>query len=346
MEVLQGLQNLKHGKRPRAICVGSFDGFHLGHQYLLNRVCALARERDYESGIVTFEPLPAQFFAPPEQTPRRLITRRERIALADSLCCDLMAILDFDGDMAVWTAALFIDQILAQGLGAKMLVASSTHFMGHDRADINEIKEIASRFDIEVVGLPLLQLQALEVSSSAIREALWEGRAQDASTMLGRHYSLAGPVVGGRGMGRELGFPTANVKPPPEKLIPREGAYAGIATDETPGLPARRWPAAIFIGAAPTFELTVPTIEAHLLGESLPDLADHVLRLEFVHYLREPRKFSGAADLARQIGADVQATRELCHALDPQSGFGTFCPFTPRDREITCKPGDDDSIDT
>ena len=329
MRVLHGLNNLAHGERPRAICVGAFDGFHLGHQYLLNRVCALAHERDYESGLVTFEPVPAQFFAPPGQAPRRLITLSERVALAESLCCDLMAIVEFGADLASWPAARFIEQVLAAGLGTRLLIASSTHTMGHDRADIAQITEICAQFGIEVVSLPMLQLEVLQISSSAIREALWQGRVEDANTMLGRHYSLTGPVVPGRGVGRELGFPTANLQQPPEKLIPKEGVYAGIATDETPGQEPRSWPAAVSIGVAPTFEPDLGMlIEAHVLTDEALELVGRTLRLEFVRYLREQRKFESPEALSQQIAVDVQTTRELCHTL---AAGGSAAPLCARD---------------
>jgi riboflavin kinase/FMN adenylyltransferase len=329
MRVLQGLDHLEHDDRPRAICVGAFDGFHLGHQYLLNRVCALARERNFDSGIVTFEPVPVQFFAPPGEPPRRLITLTERVAIAESLCCDLMVILEFNAELAGRSAAWFIETVLAQGLGTRLLIASSTHTMGHDRADIGRITEICAGPGIEVVSLPMLQLEVQQVNSSAIREALWQGRVEDANTMLGRHYSFAGPVVPGRGVGREIGFPTANIAPPPEKLIPQDGVYAGIASDETPGQAVRSWPAAISIGTAPTFGPSAETlIEAHILTDEALALAGHTVRLEFVHYLREQSKFDSAEELSRQIAADVQQTRELCHTL---AAGGTRSPFCPRE---------------
>lgn len=331
MQVLQGLDNLSRGERPRVICVGAFDGFHLGHQYLLNRVCALAEERNFESGIVTFEPPPTQFFAPPDLPPRRLMTLQERIALAAALCCEVMAVLPFNHEFAARPAEWFIAEVLAGRLGTRLLVASSTHTMGHDRADVGKITEICARHGIEVVQPPIMQLESLRVSSSEIRQLLWEGDVEQANTMLGRHYSLAGPVRPGRGVGRQIGFPTANIAPPPEKLVPMEGVYAGIATDETPNIEPKAWPAAISVGTAPTFGVTELIVEAHLLDGSVPDLTGHLVRLEFVHYLREQRKFSSPEELAAQIAEDVAQTRKLCHTLTARSGFTQVLPFCPRE---------------
>lgn len=331
MQVLHGFDNLRRGERGRAICVGAFDGFHLGHQYLLNRVCALAGERDLESGLVTFEPPPTQFFAPASLPPRRLMTLQERIALAAALCCETMAILDFDAELAARPAEWFIEEVLAKRLGTRLLVASSTHTMGHDRADIRQITELSQRHGIEVIQPPMMQLEDLRVSSSEIRKLLWEGDIEQANTMLGRHYSLAGEVKPGRGVGRELGFPTANVEPPREKLIPMEGVYAGLATDETPDLAPQSWPAAISVGTAPTFAVDRLLVEAHLLTENVPDLVGHTLRLEFVHYLRPQRKFDSPQELAAQIALDVQQTRELCHTLTARSGITQVLPFCPKE---------------
>jgi len=331
MLILEGLDNLQRSGRPRAVCVGAFDGFHLGHQYLLNRACALARERDYESGMVTFEPIPAEFFAPVGAPPKRLVTRQERIALAASLCCDMMAILEFNLELSAWSADLFIDRVLAAGLNVRLLIASSTHTMGHDRADIEAITALCARHGIEVLQPPMLQLEELRVSSTEIREELWQGRVEEATTMLGRHYSFAGPVTAGRGVGATLGFPTANVQMPPEKLIPKSGVYAALASDETPGVERRSWPTAVFIGAAVTFGLEHPIVEAHLIAEEPLELVDHTLRIELVRYLREQNAFASPEALARQIAEDVEHTRRLCHVLEPRSGFPTVSPFCPNE---------------
>lgn len=332
MHVIEGLGNLDRAPRACGVCVGAFDGLHVGHQYLLSQLCALSAERGYRSAIVTFEPIPSQYFAPPDSPPRRLVTRDERIALAASLCCELMLILHFDETLRRWDARSFVEQVLVQRLEARLLVASGTHTLGFDQVGPERLPALCAQFGLEVHHSPVLQLGDLEVSSSEIRRLLWEGRAEQAAGLLGRHYSLTGEVVSGRGVGTQLGFPTANLRLPPEKLVPADGVYAGLACAEAPGGGAggaqQRCAAAISIGTAPTFGLADRLIEAHLLGEVPPDLVGRPLRLEFLRRLRGQRKFADAGALARQIALDVQQTQALAAALLPEAGGSRrSCPL-------------------
>jgi riboflavin kinase / FMN adenylyltransferase len=316
MQVIEGLENLRVPEQPRGVCVGAFDGFHVGHQYLLSQLCALSAERGYESGVVTFEPIPSEYFLPPGSPPRRLITREERIALAASLCCDMMAILNFNDELMRWDAHTFVQEVLVNRLNARLLIASGAHTMGFDRAGLDRITMVCREFDIEVVNSPILQLGELKVSSSEIRQLLWQGRVEEATGLLGRHYSLEGTVVGGRGVGRQLGFPTANLSLPEEKLIPADGVYAGLAYDETTANGERQpCPAAISIGTAPTFELHERLIEAHLLGEVSSSLMGHTLRLQFLRRLRSQQRFDDTTALTRQIALDVEQTSALAASV-------------------------------
>ena len=315
MQVIEGLENLSLADSPHGVCVGAFDGFHVGHQYLLSQLCAASADRGLGSAIVTFEPVPAEFFASPSAPPRRLLTKEERIAIAASLCCDVMAILRFDQALASLTARAFVEQILVERLGAKLLLASTDHTMGSDRADLVALTALCDNFGIEVRTAPSLQLGERQVSSSEIRRLLWEGRVEEAAGLLGRHYVLTGTVGNGRGKGTELGFPTANLSLPPDKLLPADGVYAALAYDisQADHRP-QACPAAVSIGKAPTFELQERLVEAHLLGQS-PELRGHTLRLELLRRLREQRKFASEEDLIRQITLDVEQTRHLAEAV-------------------------------
>lgn len=317
MEVTFGVDNLLHlPVQPRGVCVGAFDGFHVGHQYLLSQLCALSAERGFQSAIVTFEPIPSQYFAAPDSPPRRIITMEERIGLAASLCCDMMAILDFNEQLVRWDAQTFVREVLVNRLHTRLLIASATHTMGFDRAGLDRIIQVCSDFNIEVMNSPILQLGDLKVSSSEIRQLLWQGRVEEATGLLGRHYALIGEVVPGRGVGQQLGYPTANLNVPHEKLLPADAVYAGIATDESlPHDQRQPCPAAISIGLAPTFALEKRLIEAHLLTDEPLELVGHTLRLEFVRRLRSQQKFADPKDLIRQIAADVEQTQQLADSL-------------------------------
>lgn len=331
MQVIEGLDNLNLPEQPRGVCVGAFDGFHVGHQYLLSQLCALSAERGYQSAVVTFEPIPSEYFSPPDSPPRRLITRGERITLAASLCCELMAILRFDEALMHWDARTFVQEVLVKRLQTRLLLASGTHTMGSDRAGIERITALCQEFGIEVHHSPILQLGALKVSSSEIRTLLWEGRVEEASGLLGRHYSLSGRVESGRGLGRTLGFPTANLTLPPEKLLPADGVYAALAFDESAAERGQTCPAAVSIGTAPTFALNERLIEAHLLTDETPELVGHTLRLDFIRRLRGQQKFADVEALTRQIALDVEHTRTLAASVAPTSGRGVSCVWPRRD---------------
>lgn len=327
MEVIEGLDKLPLPSQPRGVCVGALDGFHVGHQYLISRLCALCAERDYQPAIVTFEPIPAQFFSPANSEPRRLITREERIWLAQALCCEMMLILPFDAELARWSAERFMREVLLEGMQTQVMMASSNHVMGHDRADMAQMKVIGDEMGIESHEVPLLQLGDFSVSSSQIRHLLWEGRVEEAAELLGRHYVLGGIVRAGRGVGHHLGFPTANLEPWPAKLIPGDGVYAALASVPEDDL-TRAFSAAVSVGKAPTFELEERVVEAHLITDEPLELVGKELHLQFIHRLREQRKFADRDELSEQIAHDVQKAEELCGSLAKRgiSGDGVFCP--------------------
>lgn len=328
MYVIEGLDNLQLPDEPRAVCVGGFDGFHLGHQYLLTQLCGLAWSRGLRSTILTFEPIPAEYFAGPEAPPRRLTTREERIALATALCCDLMVILPFNAALVSLPAEQFCREVLVERLHTRLLMASETHTIGRDRADLSALRKLGDKLGFEVMIAPVLQLGQTRVSSTEIRRLLAEGHAEESAGLLGRRYSLTGTVVTGRGLGTGLGFPTANLQVPAGKLLPADAVYAGLAQDlSVPSHSARTIPAAISIGNAPTFDLQERLVEAYLLTDEPLDLVGHTLRLEFVRRLRFQEKFPDSAALSRQIAADVAEVRQLTGCL--LSTAEVSCPSPP-----------------
>lgn len=324
MQVIEGLENLQLPDQPHAVAVGGFDGFHVGHQYLLTQLCSLAAGRGYVSSVLTFEPLPSEYFAGPTAPPRRLTTHDERIALAAALCCDLMVILRFEASLARLTAREFCRDVLVGRLNTRLVMASRNHHLGSDRADLAQLAALGAELGFEVVAAPVLQLGDLRVSSSEVRRLLAEAHVEEVAGLLGRRYHLSGTVVAGRGLGRGLGFPTANLQPAPGKLLPADAVYAGLAALETvdsEGLQV--WPAAISIGSAPTLGGTERLVEAHLITDAAPNLYGQVLRLEFVRRLRFQQHFPSAEALQDQIAQDVAETRRLCAELaHPGELFG------------------------
>lgn len=329
MQVVEGLANLSLPPTPRAMAVGGFDGFHVGHQYLLTQLCGMAWDRGFASSLLTFEPIPAEYFAGPDAPPKRLTTHDERIALAAALCCDLMVILEFGEQLVGMPSRAFCQDILVGRLNVKLLMASATHTMGHDRADLGQIRRLGEELGFEVVEAPGLEAGGVRVSSSEVRRLLAEGHVEETTGLLGRRYHVSGEVVAGRGVGRGLGFPTANLRVPHGKIVPADAVYAGLAIVEVgpETLRGTVWPAAISLGTAPTYGLNERLVEAHLLTEESLELLGCTVRLEFIRRVRWQEKFASEAQLQAQIARDVEEVQQVCAggAVDKMPGAGRSC---------------------
>jgi riboflavin kinase/FMN adenylyltransferase len=310
-----GLDDPRLVKTDRVLAVGAFDGVHRGHQRLLRHVCRIAADYGVESAIMTFEPIPAQVFRSEGDCNVRLTIADERRRELTRHCVSTAVVVSFDEAFRNLSALDFARRILVERLGVVALIASSTHTFGrHAEADVRRITELGMELGFEVHVLPPILVDGERVNSSQIRRMLWEGNVEEASRWLGRPYDLAGEVVHGRGIGTGLGFPTANLQPVPEKLVPADGVYACAACVENPDASAADWlPAAVSIGNTPTISGTdgPRVVEAHLLVEAPLSLEGRVLRLLFLQRLREQRKFPGADALIAQIARDVDVTREV-----------------------------------
>jgi riboflavin kinase/FMN adenylyltransferase len=315
------------GERPtedgRLVAVGGFDGLHLGHQAVVAELCRRARERGWRSCLVTFEPVPAQVFAAGPPHNRRLTTAAERLALLSRFRLDEVCILDFSGpELRRLTAAEFIAGVLREGLGATGVCGSRDHRMGSDRAGWTEIAEAARSLGMEAVGIEAVADGEAEVSSTAIRELVWAGDVAAARELLGRDYTLTGITVPGAGLGRELGFATANLETPPEKLLPAEGVYTGWMTGadlgdgplDVPGF-GRAWPAATNVGRCPTLsDEGAMTVEAHAVGWE-GELYGSELTVGLTARLRGEERFASVEELRAQVGRDVEVAVEIATRL-------------------------------
>jgi riboflavin kinase / FMN adenylyltransferase len=307
-------QKLPH--RHRAVVVGAFDGLHIGHQYLIRRTCAEAAAEGLESTVFTFEPLPHEFLSPGKSRRTRLTVAEERAELMRELCVDRLVVARFDADFSRISAKRFVSDILIGKLNATTLVAAENHAFGHGaEADIHAIRALARRYDLRMIMLPLLQLDGMRVSSTQVRTFLRDGHVEEAAGLLGRHYAMRGQVVSGKGTGRSLGFPTANLQVPPNKLVPAPGVYAALV--DGPSLREQLMPrsgpyaAAVNIGPQPTFDAPDSTIEAHVIGTDNLELLGSQIELRFVRRLRQVQRFPNIASLRAQIARDVASVRTL-----------------------------------
>jgi len=311
MLVYNGLDDPTLTRTDRVLAVGAFDGVHRGHQRLLNHICRIAHEYGVQSSVMTFEPIPAQVFRPAGPNNVRLTIREERDRELSKHCLDAALVVDFDQRFRNITAVEFARDILVERLGVIALVASKTHSFGRNaEADVKRITELGMEFGFEVHVLPPILVDDRRINSTEVRRQLWAGDVETSNTWLGRPYELSGEVVEGRHVGRRLGYPTANVQPTPEKLVPGDGVYACAAyVDDGSGEPTDWVPAAVSIGPPSTFGIQERTIEAHLLADGNPDLVGRRLRLLFLARLRDVRTFHSPDALARQIARDVEQVR-------------------------------------
>jgi riboflavin kinase/FMN adenylyltransferase len=289
----------------RAIALGSFDGVHLGHQRVIGRAVAAAAERGTLSTVVTFEPHPMAVLRP-ELAPKELSTPARQAQLIAELEPDELVVIRFDREFSLIEHEQFAERVLAAALGARLVIVGRNFRYGHRaQGTIETLAASGLRLGFDTEPAPLLELDGVPVSSSRIRDLLSAGDVDHAARLLGRPPWLEGTVVRGDGRGRELGFATANLDPPPRSALPATGIYAGRAH-----LPDGSWPAAISVGYNPTFsdERERVRVEAHLLDFGR-DIYGQPIRLEFMRRLRGEERYGSIEELVAQVHRDIAAVR-------------------------------------
>lgn len=289
---------------PVALTIGNFDGVHLGHQAMLARLTAAARERGLPSCVMTFEPHPREFFAP-DQAPTRLTSLREKLELLEDCGVDRVQICRFNFEFAKTTPEDFVLRILTRGLAARWLLVGDDFRFGARRAgDFAMLKQAEQSCGFEVHAMTSVMADGVRVSSTAVRSALAAGQPEAARRLLGRSYSISGKVVHGDHFGRKLGCPTANVlmkhnRPP----------LAGIYAVEVHGIAAHALHGVASLGVRPTVASDArPSLEVHLLDFD-GNLYGRHLVVDFLHKFRDEEKYADVETLRRQIAIDVENTR-------------------------------------
>jgi riboflavin kinase/FMN adenylyltransferase len=294
-----------------ALTIGNFDGVHLGHQAMLARLRAVAAGRGLEPCAMTFEPHPREFFAP-DQAPTRLTSLREKLALLEANGVERVQVCRFDYRFAQTTAEDFIERILLKGLGARWILVGDDFRFGARRAgDFVMLKQHAARLGYEVEAMASVLHDGERVSSTAVRNALAAGELDRAAELLGRPYSISGRVVHGDGLGRKLGFPTANVQ-----MKHNRPPLFGIYAVELAGVEAVPLRGVASLGVRPTIKAGGrPVLEVHVFDWNASLYGRHV-RVDFLRKLRDEEKYVDLATLTRQIALDVEHARDYFHARD------------------------------
>ena len=287
---------------PRAVAIGVFDGLHIGHRAILERARGAAGEIGGSSLVLTFEPTPKEFFSP-ETAPPRLTRFRERFELLETLGLDELFCARF-GAVRALTAREFIDELLVARLGARHVVVGDDFRFGADRlGTVDELRAHGRRHGIAVSEIPPVYWNGERVSSTAIRQALKTGDLDSARSMLGRDYSISGRVVRGLGLGRKLGFPTANVN-----LKRLQAPIDGIFAARVTGLGPAPLDGVASVGTRPTIGGGIALLEV-LIFDFDRDIYGRYITVQFVKRLREERHFDDLEALQRQMHVDVAAAR-------------------------------------
>ncbi len=292
------------------VCIGAFDGLHLGHRALLGR----ARERADVLGLplvaLSFEPLPREYFAdaaqPPRLPPPRLLLPRMKFEGLRERGADVVGLLRFDAVLSAMPATEFVRRVLVQRLSAREVWVGLGFRFGHDRAgDFDLLQRLGSEYDFSAHAIEPVLLDCERVSSSSIRRQLAAGDLDEAARALGRPYAIGGTVVRGRQLGRTLGYPTANLR-----LQGKIPALEGVYASHVHGVGQRPWPSVSSLGTRPTVHGVEPLLEAHLFDFD-GDLYGQRIEVEFVARLRNEEKFDGLDALVAQMHRDAAQARAI-----------------------------------
>lgn len=308
MEVIVGLHNLKPRHKGCVLTVGSFDGVHRGHRMLLEDLVAKGRALGAPTMLVTFEPTPREYFRG-GMVPARLTRFREKITLLQTTELDRVLCLPFNERTANTPAEWVVDELLANRLGVRHLVVGDDFRFGQGaRGDHAMLSEAGRRHGFGLGQMPTLEHDGKRISSTWVRDALWQGDLDLAETLLGHPYFMMGRVVYGRQLGRQLGVPTANIRLQRYRT-PLEGVFA-VTVD---GLD-RTYDGIANVGVRPTVDGREPLLEVHVF-DFAGDIYGELLTVRFRHKIRDERAFDGLDALKAQIERDMQTARTwLAHA--------------------------------
>jgi riboflavin kinase/FMN adenylyltransferase len=307
VKTFKGVEGVPAGFGPSAVTIGKFDGVHQGHRAVIDRIRSIAENDGLKAVVVTFDRNPLALLAP-EKCPDSLVSVRQKLELLATTGVDATLLLPFDRALASVPATEFVERVLVDGLNAKaVLVGGDFRYGARGAGDVDLLVDLGAKFGFTVEIVDDVRPEGeRRVSSTWIRELLAEGDVRHATRLLGHGPTVSGIVVHGAARGRELGFPTANLTPESEGLIPADGVYAGWLTDA-----GTRYPAAISVGDNPTFEgVPKKQVEAYVLDREL-DLYDHLVDVEFVDRIRGMVAFTSIPDLIETIRDDVDRIRVI-----------------------------------
>jgi len=311
MKILRGSAR-RNDRAPVALAIGNFDGVHRGHQALLAQLVDAARRHGLTPAVLTFEPHPREFFTP-ASAPARVANLRDKIAALAAAGIERVFIQHFNQRFAAQSPEQFVDDVLVAGLNARCLLVGDDFRFGARRAgDVELLRRLGASRGYLVEQLQTVEEAGVRVSSSEVREALAAGDLARAAALLGRPYAISGRVLHGRKLGREIGFPTLNLR-----LAHRRPAAHGIFAVRVHGLGEQPRPGVASIGLRPTVENDGRwLLEVHLF-DFAQQVYGKLVRVELVRKLRDETKYESLQALTHAIRNDAQAARAVLAGADP-----------------------------
>lgn len=291
------------------VAIGNFDGVHRGHLKLIERIREAAQARGTVPVVLTFDPHPPRVLRP-DKAPPLLMTLQQKAATLENDGVAGLAVVSFSAAMAAWEPEQFVRRVLVDWLRASEVWVGADFLFGRNRTGtFSLLRTLGQQWGYRAEKVEPVRYRDFIISSTRIRRLLTEGRVDEASALLGRHYALTGDVVRGQQRGRLLGFPTANLSTANE-LVPMPGVYATLVSVD-----GHTFRAVTNVGVRPTFgDALAPTVESHLLDAS-PDLYGQTLQVAFVQRLRDEQRFADVDALRGQIAADVAQAARLFDKL-------------------------------
>ena len=308
------IQNTEHFRieSQSIVTIGTFDGVHLGHQKILNRLKELKQQTGLKTVVLTFEPHPRKILFPEQKDLKLLTLIDEKLELLDKYDVDITVVYPFTKQFSESDSQFYIEEILLRSLNVRHLVIGYDHKFGKNRTgDIHTLKTFSSQYDFLVEEISAKDIDRIAISSSKIRKALDEGDIDMATEFLGHPFSLNGEVVKGKQLGRTLGFPTANIKPDgQEKIIPKPGVYFVETIVE-----GSAYFGMMSIGINPTTDKDESIkLEVHIF-DFKSDIYNKPIKLNFLKRLRDEEKFANLTELKNAIEKDKQTCLQLIKGI-------------------------------
>ena len=309
MKIIRGIENLNNEFTQCVVTLGNFDGVHLGHQQLINHLIEQGKKLNLPTAVMLFEPQPLEFFS--KRAPTRLTSFKEKVRLIEKLGIDYIIAVPFTQTFANMSANAFIQDWLINKLSAKYIVIGDDFRFGHERkGDITFLQQYTHNNQFAVESMPTFVYDTLRVSSTAVREALFNSDFELARCLLGRDYAIQGRVVHGNALARQLGFPTANIH-----LNRKKPALQGVYFVKVKNCCSNQYYHGIAnIGIRPTIEVKKAILEVNIFDFS-GDIYGQYLDVTFVCKLRDEKKFDSLTDLKQQISQDVCTAKQISAKL-------------------------------